>query len=153
MNTMKGMRGFIKTSTDKSSGALKGGSGSGPHREGPIGRKASPGSAHYSGKFADQGKFRGSSDKSYRATSTGPAGRIVGNKATPSARGASEVERTPKSPKAGAPQISGARNFGTGKPKAAGTSSPKTGRSITGGDAARGKMESLRGKARTSYEK
>lgn len=127
-NTMKGLRGFIKTGQDVSDGGLRDSRGVGPKREGPIGTRAKPGDAHYTGKYADNGKFRGSSDKSYRATSTGPAGKVVSNKGTPQSRGKSESE----GPSRGAPRA--------GKP-------------MQGKGGFNGKMESLRGRALTSYEK
>lgn len=73
-NSMKGMPGHIKTGQDTSSGGLASSPGMGPKREGPIGKKGSTGAKHFSASQA-----RGSADKSYRATSTGPAGKIVGN--------------------------------------------------------------------------
>lgn len=119
-NSMKGMRGYITTGQDKSSGGLKDKSGIGPKREGPIGRKGGSGAPRM-----DSGKFRGSSDKSYRATSTGAPGRIVSNKSAPS-RKASESEGAQRGkPSRGAPQYGG-----------------------TGG-----KMESLRGRAKFSMER
>jgi len=118
-NSMKGLPGFIKTGQDKSSGGLVDGKGIGPKREGPIGRRGGSGSPSM-----DSGKFRGSSDKSYRATSTGAPGRIASNKGEPSKRGMSEKE----GPKRGQPS----RGF------------------YQGGS---GKMESLRGRAKTSWEK
>lgn len=124
-NTMKGLPGFIKTTQDASDGGLKDKSGIGPKREGPIGKRAKPGGEHYTGKYADNGKFRGSSDKSYRATSTGPAGKVVSNKST-MRRPMKESE----GPARGKP-TSGFKQIGGG----------------------RGTMESLRGKARTSWEK
>lgn len=131
-NSMKGMRGFIKTSQDKSSGGLKDSSGVGPHREGPIGKKTG---ATVKNKF-DAGKFRGSSDNSYRATSTG-AGKVVSNKGTPHARGAKESE----GPQRGKSK-SGFQQYGGG-PKA----------SFRPGGVGAGKMESLRGRAKFSMER
>ena len=74
---MKGMPGHIKTGQDTSSGGLKNSSGIGPNRAGPIGRKGGGSTVkqHFSAA-----KSRGSSDKSYRATSTGPAGKITTGK-------------------------------------------------------------------------
>lgn len=71
-NTMKGMPGHIKAGQDASDGGLTQKGGIGPKREGPIGSKGG-GSAksHFTAA-----KSRGSADKSYRATSTGPAGKI-----------------------------------------------------------------------------
>jgi hypothetical protein len=75
-NSMKGMPGHIKTGQDTSSGGLKNSSGIGPHKPGPIGKKgATSVKAHFTAA-----KSRGSSDKSYRATSTGPAGKITQGK-------------------------------------------------------------------------
>lgn len=136
VNTMKGMRGFIKTSADKSSGDLKGGATISPKKEGAIGKRPTKGGLHYTGKYADQGKFRGSSDVSYRATSTGPAGRVVANTPSPHSRGAAEKEGASRGePRSSSPQVSGARGFGKGRVMHA------------------GKMESLKGKAKTSWEK
>lgn len=42
-NTMKGMPGHINTGANASTGGAKGGSGAGPKREGPIGKKGSSG--------------------------------------------------------------------------------------------------------------
>lgn len=117
-NSMKGLPGYVKTTQDASDGGLKNKSGIGPHREGSIGKRGSSGAASM-----DAGKFRGSSDKSYRATSTGPAGKIATNKGAPATRSGSEKE----GPKRGKP-TSGFHQGGSGK------------------------MESLRGKARTSWE-
>lgn len=120
-NSMKGLPGFVKTKQDASDGGLTDAKGVGPHREGPIGRKG-----HGGAGYMDGGKFRGSSDKSYRATSTGPAGSISSNKGTPHARGASEKEGPKRGkPSRGAPQIGGGR----------------------------GTMESLRGRAKFSSER
>ena len=75
-NSMKGMPGFIKTGQDTSSGGLAISPGVGPKKPGPIGQRGG-GSAksHFTAE-----KSRGSSDKSYRATSTGPAGKITRGK-------------------------------------------------------------------------
>lgn len=70
-NSMKGMPGHIKAGQDTSSGGLTNSAGIGPKKEGPIGKKGSTGVKHFSASQA-----RGSADKSYRATSTGPAGKI-----------------------------------------------------------------------------
>lgn len=71
-NTMKGMPGIVKTGQDTSDGGLTQKGGIGPKREGPIGKKTGAGV----GSHFTAAKFRGSADKSYRATSTGPAGKI-----------------------------------------------------------------------------
>lgn len=119
-NSMKGMRGYITTGQDTSDGGLKDKSGIGPKREGPIGKKGGSGAANM-----DSGKFRGSSDKSYRATSTGKPGRVVSNKSSPS-RSMSEKEGPARGkPSRGAPQYGGSG----------------------------GKMESLRGRAKFSMER
>lgn len=135
-NSMKGMPGFIKTTQDKSSGGLKDSSGMGPHREGPIGKRSTPGGLHFTGKYADNGKFRGSSDKSYRATSTGPAGKIVGNKRTPIARPAKEGEGPKR-----------------GQPRSGFKQSTALTKSFAPGGVGAGKMESLRGRAKFSMER
>lgn len=75
-NSMKGLPGFIKTGQDASSGGLKNSSGIGPHKPGPIGSK---GGGSVKSHFT-AAKSRGSADKSYRATSTGAAGKISGGK-------------------------------------------------------------------------
>jgi len=114
-NSMKGMPGHIKSGQDASDGGLTNSGGIGPKREGPIGKRGSSGSPRM-----DTAKFRGSSDKSYRATSTGPAGRIV------KAESIGKSER--EGPKRGQPS----RGFHQG---------------------GSGKMESLRGRAKTSWER
>ena len=138
-NSMKGLPGFIKTTADTSAGGLNKQKQVGPHREGPIGKRSKSGGEHFTGKYADNGKFRGSSDVSYRATSTGPAGKVVSNKSAPIARPAKEGE----GPKRGKP-TSGFHQ-----------STVKTKSFAPGGVGAGhpGRMESLRGRARTSYEK
>lgn len=138
-NSMKGLPGFIKTGQDASDAGLKDRTGMGPHREGPIGKRAHPGDAHYSGKYADNGKFRGSSDKSYRATSTGAAGKVVSNKGEPERRKSSEKEGPARGkPKSGFHQSNVyTKHFAPG---GVGAGHP-------------GRMESLRGRARTSWEK
>lgn len=74
--SMKGMPGFIKTGQDASTGGLKNSGGVGPKKPGPIGSRGGTSvKAHFT---AD--KSRGSSDKSYRATSTGPAGKVTQGK-------------------------------------------------------------------------
>jgi len=119
-NSMKGLPGFIKTGQDASSGGLTNSAGIGPKREGPIGKRGASGSPNM-----DSGKFRGSSDKSYRATSTGPGGTIQSNKGQPQSRGKSEREGPAR-----------------GKPTSGFHQSTH-----------RGKMESLRGRAKTSWER
>lgn len=75
-NSMKGMPGHIKAGQDASSGGLKNSSGIGPHKGGPIGQKGGTSAkSHFTAA-----KSRGSADKSYRATSTGPAGKITAGK-------------------------------------------------------------------------
>lgn len=75
-SSMKGMPGHIDTGQDASSGGLKNSSGIGPRKPGPIGRKGGTSvKAHFTAA-----KARGSADKSYRATSTGPAGKITAGK-------------------------------------------------------------------------
>lgn len=74
--SMKGMPGSIRTGQDASKAGLTQNTGIGPKREGPIGKSGSPG---VKGKFSASSS-RGSADKSYRATSTGPAGRISSGK-------------------------------------------------------------------------
>lgn len=75
-NSMKGMPGHIKAGQDASSGGLASSPGVGPKREGPIGRKT----GNSVGSHFTAAKSRGSADKSYRATSTGPAGKITAGK-------------------------------------------------------------------------
>jgi hypothetical protein len=129
---MQGMPGFIRTGQDASSGGLASTKGSGPHREGPIGQKRPAGPL-----YADNQKFRGSSDKSYRATSTGPGGSVkrdtdIGSRGS-SRTGGSEREGPQRGkPTRGAPQYGGTA-------------------SAPGGH--RGRMESMKGRARTSWEK
>lgn len=74
--SMPGMPGFIKTGQDTSSGGLTSSAGIGPKKPGPIGSKGGTSvKAHFTAA-----KSRGSADKSYRATSTGPAGKISAGK-------------------------------------------------------------------------
>lgn len=128
-----GMPGFVKTGQDTSSGGLANMKGNGPHREGPIGKRGSPGV-----KTMDANKARGSSDKSYRATSTGPGGTVkrdtdIGSRGS-SRSGGSEREGPARGkPTRGAPQYGGTASVGS-----------------RGGG---GKMESLRGRAKTSWER
>lgn len=128
---MHGMPGYVKTGQDASSGALTGGSGMGPKREGPIGKKGGSGSPNM-----DAAKFRGSSDKSYRATSTGPGGTMKGDTAIGSKGGSNRGGSSSEGPARGKP-TSGAPMYG-------GTAASPGGR---------GKMESMRGRAKTSWEK
>jgi hypothetical protein len=71
-NSMHGMPGRIKTGQDASSAGLASSPGVGIKKAGPIGQKGGP-------HRANQQKGKGSTDTSYRATSTGPAGKIVGS--------------------------------------------------------------------------
>jgi hypothetical protein len=67
-NTMKGMPGYICSDQSASTGGMKGGKGSGPKREGPIGKRGS------SGPFPATAK--GTVTRSYKKDSTGHPGRI-----------------------------------------------------------------------------
>lgn len=69
-NSMHGMSGRIKTGQDTSSSGLASSPGVGIKKPGPIGQK---GGAHRANKQSGGG----STDKSYRASSTGPAGKIT----------------------------------------------------------------------------
>jgi hypothetical protein len=130
---MHGMPGFVKTGQDASSGGLANMKGSGPRREGPIGKRGSAGL-----KAMDSSKARGSTDKSYRATSTGPGGTVkrdtdIGSRGS-SRTGGSEREGPARGkPTRGAPQYGGTASMGS---RGSG-----------------GKMESLRGRAKTSWER
>lgn len=108
-SSLAGLPGYIKTGQDKSSNSLAASSGAGPKREGPIGKK---GGSH--GDWQSHSKANGSMDKNYKATSTGPAGRIAKSSGT---------------------SLKGASNKGGSE-----------------GEGHRGRMESLRGRARTSWE-
>lgn len=149
-NSMKGMPGFLKTTTDRSSGHLTSSKPVGPRfnmgeslettqrttalasQGAYIGRRGK-GSA----SRMDSAKFGGSSDKSYRATSTGPAASISSNQGTPHPRAASEKEGQKR-----------------GKPSSGfHQSTVKTKSFPPEGAGHRGRMESLRGRARTSWEK
>lgn len=70
--TLQGMPGHIKTGQTTSSAKLTGGGGSGPKREGPIGKRGSSGAA----SMAKASKGAGTVVKSYRAASTGQAGKM-----------------------------------------------------------------------------
>ncbi len=132
---MHGMPGYVKTGQDGSSGGLASSKGSGPHREGPIGKKGSSGPL-----YADTQKFRGSSDKSYRATSTGPGGTVkkdtdIGSRGS-SRVGGSEREGPQRGkPTRGAPQYGGTASVGSH------------------GTGHKGRMESMKGRAKTSWER
>ena len=76
-----GMPGFVKSGQSASMGGAKGGSGSGPKREGPIGKRGS------SGAKGLNKPAPGTSTKSYRSDSTGHAGRIERMKALTSFEG------------------------------------------------------------------
>lgn len=80
-NTAHGMPGPIKTGQTASEGGAKGGSGSGPKREGSIGKRGSEGAKRLN-KAAP-----GTSTKSYHADSTGHPGRIERMKARTSFEG------------------------------------------------------------------
>lgn len=69
-NSMHGMPGRIKTGQDTSSSGLASSPGVGIKKPGPIGHRSG---AHRANKQSGGG----STDRSYRATSTGPAGRIT----------------------------------------------------------------------------
>jgi hypothetical protein len=149
-NSMRGMPGFIRTKTDRSSGGLTSAKPVGPKfnmgeslettkrttalasQGAYIGKRGGSGAARM-----NSAKFRGSSDESYRATSTGPAGKIVSNKGEPESRGKSEREGA----KMGKP-TSGFKQ-----------STVKTKSFPSEGAGHRGRMESLKGKARTSWER
>lgn len=149
-NSMKGLPGYIKTGQDGSSGGLTDAKPVGPRfnmgtslettkrttalasQGAYIGKRKSSGNPDMS-----TGKFRGSSDKSYRATSTGPAGRIVSNKGEPHSMSKSERE----GPQRGKP-TSGFRQ-----------STVKTKSFPSQGAGHAGRMESLKGRARTSWER
>ena len=134
MRGSMGMPGYIKTGQDASSGGLATGKGNGPHREGPIGKKGSSGISNMDGS-----KARGSMDRSYRATSTGPGGSVksdtnIGSRGS-SRLGGSEKEGPARGkPTRGAPMYGGTASVG-------------------GSRGGAGKMESLKGRARTSWEK
>jgi hypothetical protein len=129
---MHGMPGYVKTGQDASSGGLASSKSVDAHREGPIGKRGSAGV-----KSMDGNKARGSMDKNYRATSTGPGGSIKANTAV-GQKGSSRTGGSEKEgPARGAP-TRGAPQYGGTAP------SPK-------GHA--GRMESMRGRARTSWEK
>lgn len=140
-NSMKGLPGFIKTTQDPSSSGLTGRVGSGKsakvkdpfvkpgiHREGPIGVKGKN-PLH---KLQLTKNAGGSTDKHYRQSSTGPAGRIVGNKGTP-------IARKPVDQRSYGSPHGGARSF----------------KQIGGGSGGGhpGRMEKLRGRARMSSER
>ena len=132
MRGSMGMPGFIKTGQDTSSGGLASTKGSGVHREGPIGKRGSAGI-----KNMDTSKARGSTDKSYRATSTGPGGTVkrdtdIGSRGS-SRSGGSERE----GPQRGKPT--------RGAPQYGGTAAAPSGH--------KGRMESMRGRAKTSWER
>lgn len=140
MRGSKGMPGYIKTGQDTSSGGLTTSSGTGPKREGPIGRRGSSANIDK----MDAQKARGSMDKNYRATSTGPGGTIKANTTTGKRGGSASIGSNRGEGSArGAPK-GGAKMYG-------GTAS--MGSRGTGGGGHAGKMESMKGRARTSWER
>ena len=137
MRGSMGMPGFVKTGQDASSGGLASSKGVGPHREGPIGKRGSSGVLN-----ADTRKAVGSTDKSYRATSTGPGGTVkkdtdIGSRGSSRVGGSEREGPARGKPTRGAPMYGGTASVGS-----RGT-----------GKASAGKMESLRGRARTSWER
>lgn len=157
-NSMKGLPGYIKTTQDRSSGGLASSKPVGPRftvgtslkttketralrssQGAEIGTRAKPGDKHYTGKYADNGKFRGSSDKSYRATSTGPAGKIT---STRNGAVANRAAKESEGPKRGKP---------TRGAKIAGVHSAN--RFSASGAGHPGRMESLRGRIKMSSER
>jgi hypothetical protein len=155
-NSMKGMPGFINTKADASSGGLAKSKPVAPRfnmgeslattrrtiamksQGAYIGKRAKPGGEHYSGKYADNGKFRGSSDKSYRATSMTAPGRLEPNTAPLRIEKGSEKE----GPKRGQP-TRGAKMGGV----------HSANRFSASGAGHPGRMEKLRGRARMSTER
>lgn len=150
-NSMKGLPGFIRTKADSSSGGLADSK--------PVGPRFNAGESHETTTKTRQfrksqgaeigrrggsanpdmvtGKFRGSSDRSYRATSTAAPGRIASNRGEPERRGKSEAEGAQRGkPTSGFKQA-------TVKTK----SLPPQGAGHAG------RMESLRGRAKTSWER
>jgi hypothetical protein len=150
-NTMKGMPGFLRTKQDPSSSGLTGHVGSGksakskdiksfgPHREGDVPSRKATGYDTRKNWQSTPGKG-GSTDKSYRATSTAAPATISGNKGTPQPRKPIDQRASgaAKGTKAGFKNMTttnarfSAGGVGAGHP---------------------GRMESLRGKARTSWER
>lgn len=148
-----GMPGYIKTRTDKSSGGLTSAKPVGPRfnvgmtsastnkttamraQGAYIGKKGSGSAA----KAFDSGKFRGSSDMSYRSTSMGAPGsiRTMGEPKAPASRGKGEGEGKQVGRSGLKNSVSRGGDFGANKLPAGG---------IKAG-AGRGTMESLRGRA------
>jgi hypothetical protein len=148
-----GMPGYIKTRTDSSSGGLANSKPVGPRfnvgmtsastnkttamraQGAYIGKKGTGSAAK---KFS-AGKFRGSSDKSYRATSMGAPGsvRTMGQPKAPPSRAASEKEGGQTGRSGSKRAVSSGGDFGANKLPPGGA---KAG-------AGRGTMESLRGRA------
>lgn len=143
-NTMNGMPGHINAHEPDDMGHAKGGSGAGPHREGYIGKETGAHHAREGGKYAP-----GTEVKSYRKASTGKAGSYkktdyIGGRHVHTANrgrvgeGAAHKDKTHAVAQG---KIAGAgightkAPFGTGKGQHA------------------GRMESLRGKATTSFER
>ena len=132
-NSMKGLPGFIQTKADASSGGLTKGKGIGPHREGTIGKRGSGSPAKFNAV-----KFRGSSDKSYRATSTATPGKIVSNTVSLAKEKGGEKEGAQRGKPTRGAKIAGVHS--ANRFSASGAGHP-------------GRMESLRGKARMSGER
>ena len=148
-NSMKGMPGFLKTKQDPSSSGLTGRVGGGksaksadvksfgPHREGAVPSRKATGVDTRANWQKTAGKG-GSTDKSYHASSTASPATIASNKGTPEPRKAVDQRE------------SGSRKSTSAGFKNLTATNAKFGPSGAGHP---GRMESLRGKARTSWEK
>jgi hypothetical protein len=150
-NTMKGMRGYIDAHARKDMGGAKGGKGVGPHREGPIGERGGSGVKG----MAKAGNAPGMSTKNYKSASTDSAGSLQ----EPNDTGSHKVHtanRTHKMPGQKAPptssgSITGQRvGIDAAAHRAKNNIAAGIGRDSQAGHS--GRMESLKGRAQTSWE-
>lgn len=143
--TMAGMPGYINAHQTEDMGHAKGGKGFGPHREEYIGKRGSSG-AKGMGKGAT-----GTTTKDYKSSSTDSAGSIHGNSNT-GAHMVHTKNRTTSMPGQKAPPTSKGILGGTVRAAGIDRGSNKRSAGFKAATGHAGRMESLSGKARTSYE-
>jgi hypothetical protein len=154
-STMAGMPGFIKTRANgRRGGEVQGGPGVGPKREQYIGERG-PAKSRSNGGFGSARDQVGTVVKSYRSESTARAGTYGRNDRT-GRRGPSAGPRRVEGDRP--PPLSRARIPGGGQPAGIDTelrhAAQPGGRSpgLGGHEGHRGRMERLKGNAKTSFE-
>jgi hypothetical protein len=151
-NTMNGMPGYIDAHQPESMGHAKGGKGFGPHREGAIGEKGGSGA-----KAMGKGKAVGTTVRNYKSVSTDSAGSLKGNEST----GEHHVHtgnRTHKMPGQKAPPTTSGNI--TGRRVGIDMKSHDRKNDVAAGigrgehqrEGHKGRMESMKGRAQTSWE-